>query len=231
MTAKTKKIFQTILVVAIGLAGIYFMSRIQYPDGRYHRNSILGLLIGVILIGAYQQAFPFAWVYRFRRFINAIAYALGLVLWALPEWILYGIGDHPLRNLILEVLMGFTFGLFMGLFDLFRYLNHSRKTPYSGQERPSITSSATRSFSNGTVNNGRALLLHNRLLFLSDQKPPEEILFSAIRSIEIRKTLGFPRLLTFIFDEAESVTFGLAMPSFWKKKISMAMNLNPLELG
>lgn len=231
MTAKTKQIFQTILAVAICLAGIYFMSRIQYPDGRYHRNSILGLLFGVILIVAYQQAFPFAWVYRFRRFINAIAYALGLVLWALPEWLLYGIGAHPLRKVILEVLMGITFGLFMGLFYWFRYLNLLRKTPYTGEEHPIITGSATRTFSTKTAIRGRTLLLHDRLLFLSYGSKPEEILLSDIHDIHIGKPLGFPSQLIFVFDGAESVTFGLAMPSFWKKKISMAMNLNPLELG
>ena len=222
MNTRTKKILTTILAIAICLAGTYFLLHSTNPEGYKHQNSILGLLIGLVLIGAYQQAMPFAWVYFSRLFLNALALGAGCMLWNAPDWIIFGIGAHPGRDLLLEVAMGFIFGLFIGLFDVFRYLNIARQTQYAGPEHPIITSFATRSFSGKTSSRGRALLMRDRFLFLSPRSAQVEYLFRDILEIRIVKHLGFPSHLTFVFNGAESATFMLAMPGYWKKRVEEA---------
>ena len=231
MNTKTKVLTSSIIVLAIGLVGIWFLFHLTNPEGNKYENSPLGILLGVILIGAYQQALPYAWVYFSRLFLNAVAYGIGCMLWIVPDLLIFGLGNRPFADLCMQLAMGFAFGLFIGLFDVLRYLIKARQTRYNGSEQPVITSFATIRFSIKSGVTGLALLLPDRFLFLSPGSAPDEIRFTDIREVRVVKFLGFPRQLTLVFDEAESATFGLVMPGYWKKRIEEAMNLNKIKNG
>lgn len=202
------------------IGGFYMISLFDHPDGERHHNSLLGAIFGLILIGFYQQKFKNDWVYRARLFLNAVALGLGFLLWALPDLIIQGFDPRSLRVLLLESAMGFIFGLFIGLFQHFQVWLQSRKIPYTGSVTPIIAGNAQVIYSaNRSSDYGRAILLPDRLLFLSLKSAPREILLKDIHSLEIGKTVGFPNRLIILSDEAESMALSVAMPCYWKNKI------------
>lgn len=207
------------------IGGFYLISLFDHPDGQHHHNSLLGAIVGLILIGFYQQRLKNDWVYQARRFLNAVALGLGFLLWAVPELIIADFDIRSFRVMLLEAAMGFLFGLFIGFFQYFQAWLQSRKIPYTGSVTPIIAGSAQVIYSASSSSDyGRAILLPDRLLFLSLKSARREVLLKDIHSLEIGKTVGFPNRLIILMDEAESMALSLSMPFYWKRKISKLSN-------
>ena len=126
---------------------------------------------------------------------------------------------------------GFTFGLLLSLYDIISYQKRKWKAPYSGSEKPILASKATRVYRIGNIQKGWILLLRDRLLFLSAGEPDLEILFSDIQGMEITNNFIIQRNLILRFNDAEIISFTLAMPGLWKNKISNALIDSRLQIA
>ncbi len=220
MRDRSKQIFSIILTIALILGGLFVISLIVPPHGKSHRNPIFGALVGLILIGIYQNYVHSDWIYNARLLLNAVAYGLGMMLWAIPEMITSGPDTRFIRILLLYALMGFLFGLFIGIYQFFTNLYRKKRTSFQGNQEPLVSSSAHVIYSGGTVSDkGRAILLSDRLIFLTPDSKTQTVLFKEIKEIEIGITLGFPNKLILILEETESLALSISMPNYWKNKI------------
>ncbi len=220
MKDRSKQIFSIIITLVLIFTGIYIISLFGNPDGEYHRSSIFGALVGLILIRFYQNYFIGNWVYNARLLLNAVAIGLGYLLWTILELITKGLDSSSLKTLLMESLMGFAFGLFIGLYQFFTNLYRKKKTPFGGNEELMVNSSAYIIYSSGTVSGkGRAILLRDQLIFLTPGSPEQSLLLKDIRNIEVGRTLGFPNKLILFLDGAESMALSVSMPQYWKNKI------------
>jgi hypothetical protein len=221
MKDRSKQIFSIIISIALILGGFYGLSLIAPPHGENHRNPIFGALVGLILIGIYQNYVHSDWIYNARLLLNAVAFALGMMLWAIPEVINSGVGAHLFRILMLNTLVGFLFGLFIGIYQFFTNLYRKKRTPFQGNQEPLVSSSAHVIYSGGTVSDkGRAILLSDRLIFLSPDSKTQTVFFREIKEIEIARTAGFPNKLILILEGAESMALSISMPNYWKNRIN-----------
>ena len=230
MTTKTKPVY-TIFLIIIWIVVYYLIYYLLKPNYQASHFSMEGMLIGVILIAYYQQKMLFNWVYQVRYLLNAVALGLGCVFLGFIHTVIFQVDGHVFLRMAFNFAAGFTFGLFLALMD-FRMLTRRKKAhPYSDSEIPLLTSKASRSNFGQSFSPGWALLLSGKLVFLAAGPSKQEVLFSEITKVETAEILGFPNKLILFFKDAESLTLGLSMPCFWKKKITDAINRDFVKLG
>lgn len=230
MTTKTKPDYSIILMIFL-IPGLYVISRLFIISGSDSFLSAEGLLIGLALIALYQEWLLRLWIYRSRYIWNSVALGLGCSVFGLLDSLLFSHDDRLIMHILIDFSAGFTFGLFLGIIDSIQMAKRKKSTPYSGDERPVLTSKASLLNFDQSFTRGRALLLPRRLIFLTSGSSGQEVNFSEILNMGIGKTLGFPTKLVLYMKEAESLSLNLSMPCFWKKKIAEAMDLNGMKLG
>jgi len=231
MKIKGSKGLRITIAILVLIAGNYLIY-IMFPStAQQDSTSALGLFIGALLIGWYQQTLLYNWVYTSRLILNTIAFGIGCLLWTIPDLFITEFQRNPVKWMLLPMGEGFMFGLLLSLYDIISYQKRKWKAPYSGSEKPILSGKATRIYSVDNVQYGRIILLHDRLLFLSAGEPDLDILFSDIQGMEITSILTIQNKLIFRFNDAEIITFTLAMPGLWKKKISNALIDSKLQIA
>jgi len=229
MNAKTKQILRTLLILAIGFTGLVVISLVFNPDVPKHRNSIFNLIPGLFLIAAYQQIMVFKWVYSTRYALNTLAFGLGIFLWRLPDLVVGGFQPDLLRGVILETAIGTLFGLFLGLFEIINGWIRKKQAPYLGKEETVITSKALMHHLETKATRGMAVLLPDRIIFLSRGLPDVEIRLIELKNIAIEKTIGFAHKLVLTLGTGEIVSLGVSMPCFWEKEINELIAFQPIK--
>lgn len=225
MRPRSKRI-PLIVLTSVWVTGIYLLSRLFFvKQQNAHYVTMEGMLIGIILIALYQQKLLVLWAYKYRLWLNAFMIGLGCLLLGMADAILLGVPSKILLRLALDFAGGFTFGLFLVLFEWRLHVKRRKTNPYSGNEIPAFESKASRFNFDQSYTGGRVFLLSNRLVFLSAGSTGQKVLFSEIIRMEPDRLAGFPFKLIFFLKDAESLSISLSMPYFWKKKITQAINL------
>ena len=102
MKIQDSKGFRITIAILVLIASNYLIYLMFPLTPQQGSTSALGLFIGAILIGWYQQTMLFNWVHKSRLILNAIAFGIGSLLWAIPELIITEFQSNPVKWILLS---------------------------------------------------------------------------------------------------------------------------------
>lgn len=230
MKTKLKQI-NTVIVSNLATAFLLLMiASLTHFKWEYAFYTAAGIMVSSVFTIYFQKFLVYSWVYPLRFVLQGVAISFTFFLITL-FMLINSYHTYDLAKILLIMAFGLGIGLIFGLIDYLGFAGRKQKILYTGTELPILVSRANLWESHLVISKGMSYLLPDRFLFLGKDQKKREVFFSDIQGIEVQINIYFPFRLDLQLKDAEMVSVAVSMSYIWKKKIEMAMNFQPVELG